>query len=535
MRFPMCTIMVKDKTDHGVPVAFIITSSGSTGVYKDVLNGLREHVGVDIQPLYILVDDAIAEINAIEQCEWGRHGARVALCTWHVKRSWLKHLISKVKDKSAAVALKLRSALLEALGKIVSAEVRMSARRAAVGCPNMHLPHLPHLPHCPLSLTFRTRRPPPWRWRCSLRFLLCVRRRRPPFSSTTRRSGRGRSRCGLTPTSPVSELTRMASSSPSTASLRCIFLPQSALLLCSLVYLHSVVRPSRANSVMSPRRRSLTGKRIDWLIHVMYTQIFPYYALKTARNTRQADQRAAAVYVHEQLLPAAAAGGGRAVAPPLLAAAAGSGAAAAGAEAGALVRSSAAAASGVARQARSFLALFDQAKDAAKALLASGMPPAVLAPQAALMKTVLRSLTAAAVGSAPAAPSALVAIPGDNSQKRKDPAALGGRSRSYQPRAPPPAVAAPTPLVAAPSTKKRKAGSTMQSLQRKGRADAAGEAAAAAQAAKVASREHVALMRQGFVCETCGYRCAWGMDCLHVKDGPDCLAAAAAGKPAAAI
>ena len=149
MRFPMCTIMVKDKTDHGVPVAFIITSSGSTGVYKDVLNSLREHVGVDIQPLYILVDDAIAEINAIEQCEWGRHGARVALCTWHVKRSWLKHLISKVKDKSAAVALKLRSALLEALGKIVSAEVRMSARRAAVGCPNMHLPHLPHLPHCP--------------------------------------------------------------------------------------------------------------------------------------------------------------------------------------------------------------------------------------------------------------------------------------------------------------------------------------------------------------------------------------------------
>jgi hypothetical protein len=75
--------MVKDKTDHGVPVAFIITSSGSTGVYKDVLTGLREHVGVDIQPL---------------------------------------------------------------LGKIVSAEVRMSARRAAVGCPNMHLPHLPHCP-----------------------------------------------------------------------------------------------------------------------------------------------------------------------------------------------------------------------------------------------------------------------------------------------------------------------------------------------------------------------------------------------------
>jgi len=58
------------------------------------------------------------------------------------------------------------------------------------------------------------------------------------------------------------------------------------------------------------RRRSLVGKHIDWLIHVMYTEIFPYYALKTARNARQADQqRAAAVYVHDILLPAAVAGG----------------------------------------------------------------------------------------------------------------------------------------------------------------------------------------------------------------------------------
>lgn len=252
----------------------------------------------------------------------------------------------------------------------------------------------------------------------------------------------------------------------------------------------------------------------------MYTQIFPYYALKTARNTRQADQRAAAVYVHEQLLPAAA-GRGRAVAPPLLAAAAGSGAAAAGAEAGALARSSLAAASGAARQARSFLALFDQAKEVAAALLAGGMPPAVLAPQAALMKTVLRSLTAAAAGNAPAAPAALVAIPGDNSQKRKDPAALGGRSRIYQPRAPPPAVAAPTPLVAAPSTKKRKPASTMQSLQRKGRADAAAEAAETAQAAKVARLASEAQMRLGFVCKTCGYRCCWGMDVLHTE--AECL------------
>ncbi|DBA71835.1 TPA: hypothetical protein ACH3X2_010886 [Trebouxia sp. C0005] len=39
----------------------------------------------------IMVDDAIAEINAI-RAVFGPYGIRVFLCFWHVKRSWLKNL-----------------------------------------------------------------------------------------------------------------------------------------------------------------------------------------------------------------------------------------------------------------------------------------------------------------------------------------------------------------------------------------------------------------------------------------------------------
>lgn len=127
----MCTIMVKDGTGHGVPVAFIISSSSCAEVFTNVFDKLRMHCirgGRHIQPAYILVDDAAAEIKGIENCVWGRQGARVALCTWHVKRAWLQNLIHKVKDGVDSVAAKTRELLLRLLAKIVDAEVRMLTR-----------------------------------------------------------------------------------------------------------------------------------------------------------------------------------------------------------------------------------------------------------------------------------------------------------------------------------------------------------------------------------------------------------------------
>lgn len=123
LRYPLCTIMATDKTGHGVPVAFIITSSSSAETYATVLDSYRQHVGTDIRPTYILVDDAAAEIGAIKQCEWGKEGTLVALCTWHVKRSWLKALISKVRGKDAVTSKSARVQLLKSLGRIVEAKV----------------------------------------------------------------------------------------------------------------------------------------------------------------------------------------------------------------------------------------------------------------------------------------------------------------------------------------------------------------------------------------------------------------------------
>jgi hypothetical protein len=140
-----CTIMATDKTGHGVPVAFIITSSSSAETYATVLDNYRQHVGTDIRSKYILVDDAAAEIGAIKQCEWGKEGTLVALCTWHVKRSWLKALISKVRGKDAVTSKSARVQLLKSLGRIVEAKV---------------LPPQPPPPTSPTEHALLRRRPP---------------------------------------------------------------------------------------------------------------------------------------------------------------------------------------------------------------------------------------------------------------------------------------------------------------------------------------------------------------------------------------
>jgi len=459
MRFPLCTIMVKDKTDHGVPVAFIITSSGSSDVYTTVLDELRLHVGVDIQPKYILVDDAAAEISAIQRCEWGRLGAKVALCTWHVKRSWLKNLISKVKGKSAAVATQLRVELLKALGNIVSAEVRTDVHRpdgtqsspiSPISSSQPSPPDISHAQSIPLALAMQTA------------FVALCEKVSPAFLVYYKSEWEGKIDLWAHAYLPgVGAYTNGVIESYHGV-IKMLFFTTKCVaqsLFCRSLS-HLSVRTHT-------RRRTLVGKRLDWLIHVLYTRIFPYYSLKNARNTRQANQQALAAYAHDSLLPAALGRALPAAAPPLLLATA----ADAGAGAGALARTSAVAAAAALRQRTTLLGLFDTAKELVEQLLAGGTPPAALTSQATLMRTVVRSLQGVAESTAPAAATALVANPGDGRQVRCDPACFGGRSRgrSYKPRAPPPqAGARPTPLVANASTKKRKTTSVMHTLRRKG-------------------------------------------------------------------
>jgi len=98
-RFPVTTLMVIDEHHHGLPVAHIIHSSSSADTMVQVFNALRDFVGVQYQPKFIIVDDCDAEIAAIEECVWGIKGCKVALCNWHVKRAWLVNLIKKLPGK----------------------------------------------------------------------------------------------------------------------------------------------------------------------------------------------------------------------------------------------------------------------------------------------------------------------------------------------------------------------------------------------------------------------------------------------------
>jgi len=58
-----------------------------------VLNSIGAHIGKDLIPKWVLVDDSDAEIAAVEASYWGMHGCKVALCVWHVKRAWLINII----------------------------------------------------------------------------------------------------------------------------------------------------------------------------------------------------------------------------------------------------------------------------------------------------------------------------------------------------------------------------------------------------------------------------------------------------------
>ncbi|DBB04166.1 TPA: hypothetical protein ACH3X1_013210 [Trebouxia sp. C0004] len=97
MKMPLYTGLVIDEYGNGLP-AFMILCQGTTQIdlsawLRALLQRVREHAA-DWMCSCIMVDDALAEINAIREV-FGPYGVLVFLCFWHVKRSWLKILIRK--------------------------------------------------------------------------------------------------------------------------------------------------------------------------------------------------------------------------------------------------------------------------------------------------------------------------------------------------------------------------------------------------------------------------------------------------------
>jgi hypothetical protein len=69
-KFCLTTLMVIDGDGHGIPVGWMIHSSQSEESLFTMLEALAEHMGPTYKPSVIIVDDAMAEINAIKRCRW---------------------------------------------------------------------------------------------------------------------------------------------------------------------------------------------------------------------------------------------------------------------------------------------------------------------------------------------------------------------------------------------------------------------------------------------------------------------------------
>ncbi|KAI5081789.1 hypothetical protein GOP47_0001532 [Adiantum capillus-veneris] len=112
-KFYLYTILVFDSHRNGVPIAWILTSSGTFQTTCTWLTSFRNHMLDHFkswEPGAFMVDDAETEIGALRNV----FHVPILLCLWHVKRCWLKHLIKKVKDWPT------RADMFRALGMIMN-------------------------------------------------------------------------------------------------------------------------------------------------------------------------------------------------------------------------------------------------------------------------------------------------------------------------------------------------------------------------------------------------------------------------------
>ena len=98
-RYPLTTFMAIDEEGKGYPVAWALHSGEDKNTYLLILDKLAERMGPEFCPSVLLIDDSCAEIAAFQSSIWRQRGTIVALCIWHVKRSWLKKMIAVVPEK----------------------------------------------------------------------------------------------------------------------------------------------------------------------------------------------------------------------------------------------------------------------------------------------------------------------------------------------------------------------------------------------------------------------------------------------------
>lgn len=81
----LTTVLVKDDTKAGFPVAFMISNRKDQVIQKVFLGALKERVG-DLRTEFLMTDDDAKYYNAWMETMGG--SPRKLLCAWHVIKNW---------------------------------------------------------------------------------------------------------------------------------------------------------------------------------------------------------------------------------------------------------------------------------------------------------------------------------------------------------------------------------------------------------------------------------------------------------------
>eukprot|EP01018_Ginkgo_biloba_P022089 Gb_14053 [translate_table: standard] len=96
--YQLYTLMVFDKQQNGLPIAWVISSRDKAFDIKIWLSVLIEK-GVkereDWKVNAFMIDDVLAKIGALRSVV----GCRILLCLWHVRRVWMKQVFKKVTNE----------------------------------------------------------------------------------------------------------------------------------------------------------------------------------------------------------------------------------------------------------------------------------------------------------------------------------------------------------------------------------------------------------------------------------------------------
>eukprot|EP01018_Ginkgo_biloba_P023179 Gb_29607 [translate_table: standard] len=96
--YQLYTLMVFDKQQNGLPIAWVISSRDRASDIKEWLSALIEEGVKERQDWKVnafMTDDALAEIGALRSVV----GFRILLCLWQVRGAWMKQVFKKAMNE----------------------------------------------------------------------------------------------------------------------------------------------------------------------------------------------------------------------------------------------------------------------------------------------------------------------------------------------------------------------------------------------------------------------------------------------------